>query len=523
VNLRFAAPAILLASLLLLPFLNKPFTIDDPLFLGAAQHALADPAHPADFEQVWNAGDRLRLSQYMVGGTLPAYVLAPVAALGSREWVAHLYQWLFLCAFLLACVSVARRIGCDGRQATLVGLLVGSNPVTLAMSATSMPDLMAVTFGTFGIDRVLAYRELRRPLAGVLAALLLAAAVLCRASTVPLLVVAVLMLMTADWKRAAASLWPVAAALALAAAGALVARDAAGAGTLAGSFQSLTALRNVPRNLVSFLAFQALTGPLLVYWMLTRGRWTAAVVAALVIGGVALSRLPFANLHEYAVPAILGLCFVAAFLDLVRPLPYAWPIFIWLGAGLVALPYVYMGAKYLLPGVPAAALLIVLHAAREPQRRYPLTVAILIALGWISGAMIIVGDATLAGSGRAEAAREVPRVLRGGNDMWAGGQWSFLGYAQRAGAHALGNQPPYPRPGDYVLISRLGYYGKFEQLPLDRDLLYSTSDNRCGIFVLNRSLHAGFFSNRFGYLPFAIGCAELDRYDMYRVLDTLKN
>jgi hypothetical protein len=48
-------------------------------------------------------------------------------------------------------------------------------------------------------------------------------------------------------------------------------------------------------------------------------------------------------------------------------------------------------------------------------------------------------------------------------------------------------------------------------------------DRRCGVFVLNRALHAGFFSNRFGYLPFAIGCAELNRYDVYRILDTLKN
>jgi len=40
-------------------------------------------------------------------------VLAPVAALGNREWVAHLYQLLLLCGFLLATVSVARRLGCE--------------------------------------------------------------------------------------------------------------------------------------------------------------------------------------------------------------------------------------------------------------------------------------------------------------------------------------------------------------------------------------------------------------------------
>ena len=96
--------------------LNKPFTIDDPLFLREAKHALVDPLHPADFEQVWNAGDRLKLSQYLLGGTLPAYVLVPVAALGGREWMAHLYQLLLLCGFLIASLSVAR-LGCYRRQA----------------------------------------------------------------------------------------------------------------------------------------------------------------------------------------------------------------------------------------------------------------------------------------------------------------------------------------------------------------------------------------------------------------------
>ena len=128
VTLRLAAPAIFVAGLLLLPFLNKPFTIDDPLFLREAKHALVDPLHPADFEQVWNAGDRQKLSQYLLGGTLPAYVLAPVAALGGREWMAHLYQLLLLCGFLVATVSVARRLGCDMRQASTVGLLVAVEP-----------------------------------------------------------------------------------------------------------------------------------------------------------------------------------------------------------------------------------------------------------------------------------------------------------------------------------------------------------------------------------------------------------
>jgi hypothetical protein len=539
-TLRLAAPAMVVASLLLLPFLNKPFTIDDPLFLREARHALVDPLHPADFEQVWNAGDRLKLSQYLLGGTLPAYVLLPVVALGGREWMAHLYQLLLLCGFLVASVSVARRLGCDRRQANTVGLLIASNPVTLAMAATCMPDVMAMMFGMAGMDRLLLFREERRWGAGLASGLLLAAAVLCRASTAPLVLVAALLLMPATWKRAAECLWPlgVAAAAVVLFLG-LNRGPAANAGaTVGAAFQTLTSVRNVPRNLVAFLCFQALTGPLLVYALLTRGRKFAGVVAALVALGVAGSMLAGvlggpASLVLYAVPAALGVCFILALLGVVgqasacqRPLagglslssPGGLPLVVWLGAGLVALPYVYMGAKYLLPGVPAAALLIVLHAARVRQRRYPLTVALVVALGWISGALIVVGDTTLAWSQREAVDRLVaPRIHRG-LKVWAGGQWAFLAYAEEAGAQALANTPPLPGPGDIIVVSRLDYYGMLLRLPIRLELLNTQTDRRCGAFVLNRRLGAGFYSNRFGYLPFAIGCGEVNAYDLYRVL-----
>jgi 4-amino-4-deoxy-L-arabinose transferase-like glycosyltransferase len=511
VTLRLAAPAIVLASLLLLPFLDRPFTIDDPLFLRAAQHALLDPLHPGDFEQVWNAGDRRMLSQYWLGGTLPAYLLVPVAALGSREWVAHLYQWLFLCAFLMGSVSVARRMGCDKRQANIVGLLVGSNPVTLAMSATVMPDVMAAAFAVWGVDRALAFREEQRIGAGVAAGVLLAVAVLCRGNAAVVLIVVALLLLPSEWKRVVACWWPVVLAIALA--GTWLALQHSPATALG----ALTAARNIPRNLIGFLAFQALTGPLLLYSLLSVGwRWVAAV-AGIIATGIVLSLVPSANLSTYAIPAALGICFIAACVLIVRDLRYAAPLVVWLCAGLVALTYVYMSAKYLLPGVPAAALLIVLHGARVRQPRYPLVIALLIAISWIAGAAIILGDTALADSQRRVVQERIAPAVRRGRTVWAGGQWAFLEYAQRAGAKALANTPPLPQPGDTIVISRLDYYGRLDQLPFQRDLVSTTSDWRCGIFVLNRHLSAGFYSNRFGYLPFAIGCGEVNRYDTYIV------
>ncbi len=530
--LRLAAPAILVAGMLLLPFLNRPFTIDDPLFLREAKHALVDPLHPADFEQVWNAGDRQKLSQYLLGGTLPAYVLLPVAALGGREWIAHLYEFLMLCGFLVAAVSVARRLGCDPRQAATVGLLVAANPVTLGMAATCMPDVMAAMFGMSGLDRLLLFREQRRWGAGLASGVLLAAAMLCRASTAPLLLVGALLLRPPSWRRAGECLWPLAVAAVLATVFVSLNRGPADHATVAGAFQSLTSLRNLPRNLVAFLCYQALAGPLLVYALLYRGWKFAGIIAALVVLGVALSKVhASANLVLYAVPAALGVSFLVSaaglLSDFKRPLSDAFSrhfhggaltLFVWLASGMVALPYVHMSAKYLLPGVPAAALLIVLHAARVRQQRYPFTVALLIALGWISGALIVWGDTTLASSQReAVDGLIVPRIRRG-LKVWAGGQWAFLAYAEDAGATALANTPPLPGPGDIIVISRLDYYGMLDRLPIHRELLNTQIDRRCGPFVLNRHFGAGFYSIRFGYLPFAIGCGEVNAYDLYRVL-----
>ncbi len=507
---RLAAPAIFVASLLLLPFLNKPFTIDDPLFLREAKHALVDPLHPADFVQVWNAGDRLRLSQFLLGGTLPAYVFAPVAALGSSEWLAHLYQLLLLSGFLLASVSVARRLGCDKRQAGTVGLLVAANPVTLAMAATCMPDVMAMTFGIWAMDRVLAFRDQPRWPAGTAAAILLAAALSCRASTAPLLLVAALYLWPDDRKLAPRYLWPLVLASLL---------TAAGLAAIGGAVQSLTSISNVPRNLVGFLCYQALAGPILLYALLSQGRRFAIIVLAVAAAGIALSfvyRSP--NLTQYAVPAAFAVCFFYALTRVAADWRPLLPLLIWLACGLVALPYVHMSAKYLLPGVPAAALLIVFHAARVRQQGYPLTVAILIAVGWISGALIVFGDNALATSQRDAVTRIVAPRIRRGKQVWAGGQWAFLAYAEDAGAQPLANTPPLPQPGDEIVVSRLDYYGMLNRLPIHKELLNTQFDTRCTVFVLNRRFRAGFYSIRFGYLPFALGCGELNAYDLYRVL-----
>jgi hypothetical protein len=425
----------------------------------------------------------------------------------------------------MASVSFAARMGCDRMQAGAVGLLVASNPVALAMAATCMPDVMAAAFAMLGMERVMAFRENLRIRVGVAAGALLALAILCRGTTAMLFLVSALLLFPENFKRGFAYLWPLGLTVLLVLAILGVNRSHS---SVANTFQQLTSIRNVPRNVVAFLCFQALTGPMLLYWLLIciqtpRGRGFLMAAVALLALGLALPAVSSsANLQQYAVPAALGICFAAAVSGLFRELKHALPLALWLGSGLVAAPYVHMAAKYLLPGVPAAALLVVLHGARLNPHRFRFITALLIAAGGITGILIVAGDDTLARSQRAAVDQFVAPRIRQGNTVWAGGQWAFLGYAQKAGARPLANTPPLPQPGDFIVVSRLDYYGKLDgtpdPLPLRLDLVNVKQDDRCGVFVMNRRLSAGFYSNRFGYLPFALGCTQLNRYDVFRVL-----
>ena len=66
--MRHSWPAFVLAAVVLLPFLGKAYTIDDPIYLREAQHLLTDPLHPMAFEMVWSTDHRLRASAFLPGG-----------------------------------------------------------------------------------------------------------------------------------------------------------------------------------------------------------------------------------------------------------------------------------------------------------------------------------------------------------------------------------------------------------------------------------------------------------------------
>jgi len=101
-----AWPAMALAGLLLVPFLNTPFTIDDPIYLREAQQVPVDPLHPQAFDLVWNLDVKRQASQILPGGIFVPYLLIPAAMSGCKEWVGHLTQLVFLLAALFGAATI---------------------------------------------------------------------------------------------------------------------------------------------------------------------------------------------------------------------------------------------------------------------------------------------------------------------------------------------------------------------------------------------------------------------------------
>ena len=82
---RLPWAALALAAVVLLPFLGKAYTIDDPVFLREAQNVLRDPLHPSAFRMVWASARNLRASEFLPGGPVAAYLLVPLALAGVKD------------------------------------------------------------------------------------------------------------------------------------------------------------------------------------------------------------------------------------------------------------------------------------------------------------------------------------------------------------------------------------------------------------------------------------------------------
>ncbi len=519
---KLAGFSLLLALLVLLPFVGKPFTIDDVVFLLQAQHVLQDPLHPTAFEMVFH-GERIRMSNYHVTGPVMGWLLVPSVLLGGSEIVAHLIQLGFLVAGTIGTARLAIRLGLAPSQAGLAALLVAASPAVLGMASTSMPDIPAMALGVIGIERLTAWRETHRPSAGLAGGILLALAALTRPHLILLLPCAAFWLIR--WGRGsslsslfspklvAKSLWPVALALVIVAVVDAIGRDPLSGGNSARTILSSSGTSGLWWNLASFLLLWAVAFPLTILWTVMRGpamirlpyAWVGLVLGTLIaLAGGYLPFVVFVGITGAVLGDVLG--------DAWKRRDQA-QIFLgfWLLLAAPTALYGHLPAKFLVPSAPAMALLIArMDLAR--LRRYRPLITTMAALGVILGVLIIRADAALAEIGR-DGGRIVADLVRTGKQVWVDGVWGFQWYAVQAGAQPLATTPPVPAREDLVVT---GLHARVleERYPA-RTLLYRRVYDHRGGRVMSEG--AGFFSNGPGALPWVWGTEELGRIEVWRI------
>lgn len=176
--LACAWPALLLATACLLPFLNKPFLIDDPYFLTMAQQIAKHPAHPTDFTICWNVGPGcIKVSAWfsntLMGEVAQGYVLVPTVLTGAHEWMAHLTQLVFVWIAIVAMAALVLRFGWGRKHAIAGALLLVAIAPFLPMASTAMPEPLATALALVAMERLAAWKAEQKWTQGTAAAVAL--------------------------------------------------------------------------------------------------------------------------------------------------------------------------------------------------------------------------------------------------------------------------------------------------------------------------------------------------------------
>ena len=136
----------LVGSCLCLPYLNKAFTIDDPVYVLQAQQIRKAPLHPLALDICWTYDkDCGPVATQMVENVLMSYYLVPVAEPPRRRTAcspdADHRAVVRHCGYGVSGIPF-RFLGTFA--ACAAGLLVAATPPVLAMASTAMPEISHV-------------------------------------------------------------------------------------------------------------------------------------------------------------------------------------------------------------------------------------------------------------------------------------------------------------------------------------------------------------------------------------------
>ncbi len=526
--LACAWPALLLATVCLLPYLNKAFLVDDPWFLTMAQQTVKHPAHPMDFGICWNTGlsDECSPAYQRVSGNPllgqvgQGYVLVPTILGGAHEWIAHLTQLVLVWVAVVAMTSLILRFGWDRWHAMAGALLLVAIPPFLPMASTAMPDILATAIALVAMERIAAWKAEQRWSQGLAAAVALGLGGFARSHLVLLLPLAAFFLLDSTKPREILGrirrklwLWtPVFAGCVLMSVIILTVREH---NLAIGVPRVLVGHKYILGNLVAYLLYFVFPIPLAACWLENRlrlGRKRIVYILAV------LAAIPL--LLHWRVSFVLCLAVIGAgvlgdllFQALKRREHTDCFLMLWI---LIPLPIVYyshLPMKYVLPVMPAVILLCfrLLDGLSVRIVRAAAYVVIVTSTGY--SLLILNADAEFANFGRDTLVQLIAPHVEAGERVWYPGQYWSYWYAPLAGATLMTPGGPQPKPGDLLVVD---VYAAGDHSPLTRFPHRTLVETIFHKYRFGRTMGAGaaLYSS---YWLWGFGEDDKDRFELWRI------
>jgi len=529
-----ARPIALVAAvtaLVLLPFLDKAFHIDDTQFLWVARQIESHPSDFFGFAVNWYGYAK---PMYLIATNPPLapYYMALVAALaGWSEIVLHLAFLVAALAAAAGAVVLARRFCTEPVVATLIGVLT---PAFVVSSTNVMCDVLLLAFWVWAIVLWVDGLERRNGWMQCAATLLIALAALTKyvgVSLIPLLLVYAL----ARRRRLTAEILWLGLPIVVLAAYDLYTGVLYGRGMLfeaafhAGDTRAHSGLTLLSRSVIGLafsggcLATVAFYAPLV--WS-RRVLVSAALAAAVLLIPAAATVAGYRTVDAFAIPGViaqLDLLAVAGIHVLALPVVDFWErrdadsllLFLWATGGFVFATFVNstINARSILLLAPAAGILV---GRRLEHRRVPVrawwALAPLLA-GACLAVLLAAADYGLAGAGRAAAGLLQADYGPTGRTIWFQGHWGFQHYMEAVGARPFDRLRLGMVPGDLMILpeNNTNVFFPLSGIPMFLLRVIQLPSSRW-LATAQPGIGAGFYSEIVGPLPFAFGTVPPERY-----------
>ena len=516
------AVLLLIVLALFVPFLNKAFNIDDPLFIWAAKHIRYHPLDFYGFDVSWYK-TAMPMSAVTKNPPLFSYFLAGFGMLfGWGEVAMHLAVLVSLTALALGTFRLAGQLDAQPLQAALISICT---PVVLVSGTTVMCDVPMVALWVWAVSFWIQGNEAGSrdwPLCA--AGVLIAASGLTKyfgASLVPLLASYSLMRRTPARRWLPYLLIPVA----LFCLYEWLTYLSYGIGMFSDAFAYSSDFRQKlhPDSFIRIVDSLSFTGgglisvaffaPLL---FRSKGRliclagFSGTALATWVWGLGAGSDFSL-SLQQAVFIATAGILSAIALSDLSRNrdadslLLALWVLGTFVFAGMVNWT---VNERIILPMAPAAGILVSRRLLRMAPgcgrlKRYGFACALAPAL--LLSLLVTLADYRWAGEIRKEVQRVPFSGSNSGQRLWFQGHWGFQYYMEQIGGKHLDFRRSEVHAGD--LLVRPSFTTNFESLPDDAFELVDKFPAAPLSFlaVMDPSARAGFYSSVVGPLPYAFG------------------